>query len=193
MWVVAGLGNPGRKYSQTRHNAGFIFVKQLAREWNVKLKRKKYFVKAGDLNKPEERVVLVLPLTYMNRSGSAIREVLEKRNISPEKLVVVYDDLDIPLGFIRVRKEGGPGSHKGLNSIVQELATTKFSRIRLGIGSLSHNEDTTNFVLSSFNKDEKLLFEGSLKKAKDAVEMILAGEIDKAMNLYNTKVETLEQ
>lgn len=190
MWVVVGLGNPGRQYSQTRHNAGYMFVKRLAREWKVKLKMRSQQVKSGEQKRPDENILLVLPLTYMNRSGMALREVLEERKVSPEKLVVVYDDLDLPLGSIRVRREGGAGTHRGMSSIVQELETMKFSRIRVGIGPLHPDRDATQYVLSSFEKEEKLLFSRSLVTVREALEMILAGEIDKAMNMYNTRGET---
>lgn len=187
MWIVVGLGNPGRRYSRTRHNAGFLFIKKLAREWKVKLKRKKYLAKAGEVVKSDERVRLVIPQTFMNESGKVVSEIMDELRISPENFVIIYDDLDIPVGEIRVRKEGGPGTHRGMNSIVRELESTKFPRIRLGIGSSLSENDVTSFVLSSFNKEEKHLLQKSLEKAQEALEMILAGEIEKAMNIYNKK------
>lgn len=187
MWIVVGLGNPGRRYSRTRHNAGFLFIKKLAREWKVKLKRKKYLAKAGEVGKSQERVRLVIPQTFMNESGKVVREIMDGLRISPENFVIIYDDLDIPVGEIRVRKEGGPGTHRGMNSIIRELESTKFPRIRLGIGSSLSENDVTSFVLSSFNKEEKHLLQKSLEKAQEALEMILAGEIEKAMNIYNKK------
>lgn len=187
MWIVVGLGNPGRRYSRTRHNAGFLFIKKLAREWKVKLKRKKYLAKAGEVVKSQERVRLVIPQTFMNESGKVVREIMDGLRISPENFVIIYDDLDIPVGEIRVRKEGGPGTHRGMNSIIRELESTKFPRIRLGIGSSLSENDVTSFVLSSFNKEEKHLLQKSLEKAQEALEMILAGEIEKAMNIYNKK------
>jgi len=187
LWIVVGLGNPGRRYSRTRHNAGFLFIKKLAREWKVKLKRKKYLAKAGEVVKSQERVRLVIPQTFMNESGKVVREIMDGLRISPENFVIIYDDLDIPVGEIRVRKEGGPGTHRGMNSIIRELESTKFPRIRLGIGSSLSENDVTSFVLSSFNKEEKHLLQKSLEKAQEALEMILAGEIEKAMNIYNKK------
>lgn len=187
MWIVVGLGNPGRRYSRTRHNAGFLFIKKLAREWKVKLKRKKYLAKAGEVVKSQERVRLVIPQTFMNESGKIVRGIMDEMRISPENFVIIYDDLDIPVGEIRVRKEGGPGTHRGMNSIVRELESTNFPRIRLGIGSSLSENDVTSFVLSSFNREEKHLLQKSLEKAQEALEMILAGEIEKAMNIYNKK------
>ena len=145
----------------------------------------------GEGKREEERVILAMPQTYMNRSGLAVKQIVEGERISSEKLVVVYDDLDIPLGEIRIRKEGGPGTHKGMNSVVQEIKTTKFFRIRVGIGPLRSGQDATSFVLSPFEEKEKLLLKKSLKKAQEALEMILSGEVEKAMNQYNQKGKTL--
>ncbi|MFB0566464.1 MAG: aminoacyl-tRNA hydrolase [Candidatus Aminicenantaceae bacterium] len=192
MWTVVGLGNPGRMYSQTRHNAGVMFIKRLAQEWDVKLKRKKYSAKAGEAILSGSRVFLVLPQTYMNQSGLAVRQMRDTVRISTERLIVVFDDLDIPLGEIRVRKAGGPGTHKGMDSVIQELKTTKFPRIRIGVAPQEPYEDSTSFVLSPFAKEEKCLFDDSLEKAKEALEMIVAGDIEKAMNTYNRKTEKEE-
>ena len=191
MWVVVGLGNPGRKYSQTRHNAGFMFIKRLSKEWKIKLKKRNVWVKSGEVMRSKERVLLALPQTFMNQSGMAVRKILEESRISPERLVVVYDDLDMPLGEIRIRKEGGAGTHKGIISVIQEVKTTKFPRIRLGIGPHPSSEDTTRYVLSSFDKKEKILLEKSLEKAQEALEIILDGEIEKAMNIYNQRKTAL--
>ena len=187
MWTVVGLGNPGKHYANTRHNAGFIFVKQIARSWNVKLRKKRYSAKTAEVDKEKEKVLLALPQTYMNRSGYSLREILDGTGISPEQLVVVYDDLDIPLGEIRIRKEGGPGTHQGMDSIIREIQTIAFPRIRIGIGPLPPDWDAAEFVLSPFEEGEKPLLEKSLKKAQEALELILAGEIEKAMNSYNQK------
>ena len=186
MWAVVGLGNPGRVYAETRHNVGFVFINRLARDWKVKLK-KKYGAKIADVEREGEKVILAQPQTYMNQSGLAVRQILEAKGLAPEMLVVVYDDLDIPLGEIRIRKAGGPGTHKGMSSIVEEMKTTKFPRIRVGIGPLSFDQDATKFVLSPFSKTEKEFLEKSLIKAQEALRMILAGEIEEAMNRYNQK------
>lgn len=191
MWVVVGLGNPGLRYKDTRHNAGASFIRRLSKEWDLRLKRRSSYFKSGEQRRGDKSIVLAIPLTYMNRSGYAVREILERYGLPPERLVVVYDDLDIPLGTIRIRKEGGAGTHKGMHSVIQELETEEFPRLRLGIGPLPAGEDATQFVLSSFEKEERPLFHKSLEKAKEALEMIFAGEIDKAMNMYNTRGESL--
>jgi PTH1 family peptidyl-tRNA hydrolase len=185
LWAVVGLGNPGREYSGTRHNAGWAFVKRLAKDWDVRLKKKRFQARTAQVVRGGEPLWLVLPQTYMNRSGDSVRELVRETRLAPERLVVVYDDLDILLGEIRVRAEGGPGTHKGMQSIVQELDTGGFPRIRLGIGPLPDGRDAADFVLSDFGRDEKELFEASLVKAREALEMILSGRLDQAMNRFN--------
>ncbi len=185
MWAVVGLGNPGRRYYGTRHNVGFTFIRKTAKEWKVKLRKKIFFSKAGEVERKEEKILLALPQTYMNKSGLTVKKILEGRDIKPEHLVIVYDDLDIPLGEIRIRKRGGPGTHKGMSSIVEEIRTEEFPRIRVGLGPLPDGEDAVNYVLSSFDKEEEPSLEEGLRKAREALEMILSGEVERAMNAYN--------
>lgn len=185
MWAVVGLGNPSKRYAETRHNVGFIFIKRLAREWHVRVKKNRFFSKTAEVKKDQEKVMLAMPQTYMNNSGQAVKALLRGAAIEPGRLLVVYDDVDIPLGEIRVRKEGGPGTHKGMTSIIEEIGTAKFPRIRVGIGPYAAGRDIVDFVLSPFRKSEKELLGESLTKAGEALEMILAGQIDKAMNEFN--------
>jgi len=191
LWAVVGLGNPGRRYAGTRHNVGFTFVKKTAKEWKVKLRKKIFFSKAGEVKRNEEKILLALPQTYMNKSGLTVKKIMEGRDIKPEHLVVVYDDLDIPLGEIRIRKRGGPGTHKGMSSIVEEIRTEEFPRIRVGLGPLPGGENAVNYVLSSFDKAEESRLEEGLRKAREALEMILSGEVERAMNTYNHRGKTL--
>lgn len=190
MWAVVGLGNPGRQYSGTRHNVGSALVRRVAKVWNVKLRKKIFFSKVAEVERNEENILLAIPLTYMNRSGLAVKQILEGRRIKPENLIVVYDDLDIPLGEIRIKKRGGPGNHKGMISIVQEIASEEFPRIRVGIGPLPAGENAVHYVLSRFRKSEEAALEESLKKAQEALELNLAGETEKAMNIYNQRGKT---
>jgi PTH1 family peptidyl-tRNA hydrolase len=187
LWAIIGLGNPGRRYAETRHNAGYSFVKKLARRWDARLKKRKYSSKIAEVERDDETLVLAQPQTYMNESGLAVVEMLEGYRIGPENIVVVYDDLDIPLGQIRVRKEGSAGTHKGLRSIINEVGTRAFPRIRVGIGPMVEPGDATKFVLSPFAREEIPILERSLAKAQEALEMILAGRIDKAMNEFNQR------
>lgn len=190
MWAVVGLGNPGRQYSQTRHNVGFSLLKRVAKQWKTRLRKRAYLSKAVMVNRKQEKVLLAMPQTYMNKSGLAIERIVNDCGVKPEKLVVVYDDLDIPLGEIRIRKEGGAGSHKGMISIIQEIRATQFSRIRIGIGPLTSGVEASDYVLSPFRKEEKPILEESFTAAQEALEYILDGEIEKAMNLYNIRGKT---
>jgi len=187
LWIVVGLGNPGREYAGTRHNAGFLFVKGLARRWDVEVKKKKFSARVAEVRRGGERLVLALPQTYMNLSGAAVRELLAGYQTPPESAVVVYDDLDVGLGQIRVRASGSPGSHKGLCSIVEEIGTTVFPRIRLGIGPLADRADAVRFVLSPFSREERAVLDGALVRAEEALDLILAGRIEQAMSEFNRK------
>ena len=131
MWAVVGLGNPGRCYAGTRHNAGFLFVRRLAKDWGVRLNKNRFLAKTAELRGPGPVPWLILPQTFMNRSGASVRPLRRESRVDPERLIVVFDDLDIPLGEIRVRGEGGPGTHKGMRSVVDEAETGQFPRIRL--------------------------------------------------------------
>ncbi len=187
MWLVVGLGNPGDEYASTRHNAGFMLVQRLARAWGVTLRGRTFKARTAVARPGEDGVLLALPQTFMNRSGVAVREIMAGRDVPPERLVVIYDDLDIPLGEIRVRKQGSPGTHKGMISVTSEIKTREFARVRIGIGPLPASRDAADFVLEPFRKNEKPLFEESLVEAEEAVGLILAGEIERAMTRFNHK------
>jgi len=169
---------------------GSALVRRVAKAWNVKLRKKIFFSKVAEVERNEENILLAIPLTYMNRSGLAVKQILEGRRIKPENLIVVYDDLDIPLGEIRIKKRGGPGNHKGMRSIVQEIQSEEFPRIRVGIGPLPAGENAVHYVLSRFRKSEEAELGESLKKAQEALELNLAGETEKAMNIYNQRGKT---
>ena len=185
MWAVVGLGNPGREYSRTRHNAGFEAVKILAKQWDIRIRKRSHLSKVAGVDRPGSKVLLVLPQTFMNASGRAAKSLVEQGGIRPERMVVVYDDFDLPLGEIRVRKEGGGGSHKGMGSIIQELGTRSLARIRIGIGPLPEEADPVEYVLAPFSDDERQRLAEPLERAAAALEMILEGDIDAAMNHHN--------
>jgi len=187
LWLVVGLGNPGDEYAATRHNAGFMLVERMARAWGVPLRGRLFRARTGVAHRGEEDVLLVLPKTYMNRSGLAARAAMAGKGIPPERLVVVYDDLDIPLGEIRIRKKGRPGTHKGMISVAGETRTDEFPRIRVGIGPLPGGRDAADFVLEPFKRDERPSLEKSLEAAGEALEMILDGAIDRAMTRFNKR------
>jgi len=184
VWAVVGLGNPGLRYADTRHNVGFMLVKRASRDWGIRLRKPRFSARTGEGRRAGERIVLALPETYMNESGQAVKALLVGREIPAERLVVVFDDVDLPLGEIRVRRDGGPGTHRGMASIVG-LIGTSFPRIRVGIGPVPEGADITDFVLETFRSTEKKLLAGSLDRAMDALELVLDGRIDQAMNRYN--------
>lgn len=190
MWTVVGLGNPGLRYASTRHNMGFVFVKRLAKDLDAKTRKRAFSSKVGEGERKGEKIFLAMPQTYMNNSGIAVKKILTGRRIALNKLIIVYDDIDIPLGEIRIRKEGSAGTHKGMQSVVRELETTAFPRIRIGIGPQSPVRDAVDFVLSSFEEEEKPLVEEGLKKARLALEMIWDEGFQKAMNIYNQRRES---
>ena len=185
MWLVVGLGNPGEEYAATRHNAGFLLVRRFARSRGVELHGRAFKAKTAVVRGGDEDVLLALPQTFMNRSGVSVRDILAGREISPDRLIVVYDDLDIPLGEIRVRKRGSPGTHKGTISVVDLIRTREFPRIRIGIGPLPEGRDAADFVLEPFGRDERALLEASLADAEEALDMILTGGVDRAMTRFN--------
>lgn len=187
MWALVGLGNPGKEYAETRHNAGFTFVKRVARDWGLEIRKKKFLAKTAETRRDGEIVLLALPQTYMNRSGHSVREMLDFYRLGTERLLVVTDDLDIPLGEIRVRKEGGAGTHNGMRSIVEWIETTAFPRIRVGIGPLPPDRDPADFVLSRFSPEESKKLSRGLTSAREALDMILADGIDRAMNAFNKR------
>ena len=188
MWIIVGLGNPGKKYATSRHNVGFVLIQRLADKRNTKLKKRKYSAKAAQVELVNGPALLVKPWTYMNRSGVAVNGLIEGGGVSLDRLLVVYDDLDIPLGEIRIRKRGGPGTHNGMASIAQEIDSTEFPRIRIGIGLLPLGVDPTDFVLGDFRKEENSVLEDSLIMAEKAVDLIMMSGVEEAMNRFNRKV-----
>lgn len=192
MWAVVGLGNPGKRYKNTRHNVGFLLVERIAEEWRVKLKKRKRLFKSAQMQRGQKFVLLVKPWTYMNQSGLAVREVVRRTGVMLDQLVVVYDDLDIPLGEIRIRREGGPGFHKGMVSIVREIGDTRFPRVRIGIGPLPAQAEATDYVLTGFGSRDKPALSKALAKAEEALMLILDGKIAEAMNQYNRKLKDID-
>lgn len=185
MRVVVGLGNPGQEYSQTRHNVGFITLDQLAERWQCGNWRFKHEALVSEYRGGAEPVVLVKPQTYMNLSGVAVASVLNWYKLKPEDVVVIFDDLDLPTGKLRLRLQGGSGGHKGIESILVHLGKDTFTRVRIGIGRPPAGWETANYVLGRFTADEKAPMEDSITRAADAVESILKHGVDKAMNEFN--------
>lgn len=192
MWAVVGLGNPGKRHKNTRHNVGFTLIERTAEKWGVRLKKRKSLFKAAQVKRGQKIVLLVEPWTYMNQSGLAVKELVRRTGMKLDQMIVVYDDLDIPLGEVRIRREGGAGSHKGMISIIREIGDVQFPRVRIGIGPLPPNAEATDYVLSGFGNDDKSAFSKGLGKAEDALMLILDGKIAEAMNRFNRKLKVTE-
>jgi PTH1 family peptidyl-tRNA hydrolase len=165
-----------------------MLIQRLADKQKVRLKKRKYSAKAVQVELEHNPVLLMKPWTYMNKSGLAVKKLLDYTGARLNRMLVVYDDLDIPLGEIRIRKSGGPGTHNGMASIVQEIDSTEFPRIRIGIGPLPPGVDATDFVLADFPKEEKQAIDGCLSLTEESVMHILTNGIDKAMTRYNRKL-----
>ena len=189
---MVGLGNPGKRHKNTRHNVGFFLIERIAEEWRVRLKKRKSLFKSAQVQRGNKFVLLVKPWTYMNQSGLAVREVVQRTGMMLDQLVVVYDDLDIPLGEIRIRREGGPGSHRGMISIIREIGDTRFPRVRIGIGPLPPHAEATDYVLTGFDSRDKPALSKGLAKAEEALMLILDGKIAEAMNQFNRKLKDIE-
>ena len=184
MYIIAGLGNPGDKYARTRHNMGFRVIDKLSADLSVDVTRAKFKSLIGECRIGSEKVLLVKPQTFMNLSGDALRDVANFYKVPDENIIVIYDDMDIPLGAIRIRKFGGPGTHNGMRSVVSRLGTTQFPRIRTGVGG---NEGSlVNHVIGKVSKDEEQVLDETATKAAKAARDIIEVGIDKAMNLNNT-------
>lgn len=192
MYIVAGLGNPGRKYENTKHNVGFITLDFLAEKHNIKINKIKHKALVGEGIISGQKLLLVKPQTYMNLSGNSIREVMEYYKADLDKLVVIYDDVDIPTGKLRIRKKGSAGTHNGMRSIIYDLQADEFPRIRIGIGG-ERKMSLAGYVLGSFRKDEKNLIQNAVERAALAVECLLEKGIEAAMNEYNTKQPAEEE
>lgn len=185
MKLVVGLGNPGETYEGTRHNLGFIVLDRLAARHGtfVDIKKKKSMI--GRFRLGKERIMLLKPQTFVNLSGEAVLYMASFLRIMPENIIVVCDDINLPLGKIRVRKYGSSGGHNGIKSLIQFLRSDNFPRVRIGVGQPPVNQELETFVLNKFQTDELQTLDPVIDKACDAIEMIINNDIENAMNLYN--------
>ena len=191
--LIVGLGNPGAKYDRTRHNVGFDLIDRLAQRWQVPLTdQKKFQGIAGEGFAGRAKVRLLKPQTFMNLSGQSVRALLDWYKLKPQEVLVLYDDLDLPVGKLRIRLSGSAGGHNGMKSIISHLGTSEFPRLRVGIGK--SNDETISHVLGKFMAEEAKLVSEALDLAGDAVELSLRDGVEKAMNKFNNKsVEILKQ
>ena len=185
MKIVVGLGNPGAEYSATRHNVGFLAVEELAKRWEISSWRSRHEALVAEYRENSESVLLVKPQTYMNLSGVAVGEISRWYKLKADDVIVIYDDLDLPVGKLRLRPQGGSGGHRGIESILAHLGTENFYRVRIGIGRPPAGWETANYVLGRFSPEEAPKVADTIVKAAEAVEYILKHGITKAMNIYS--------
>ena len=188
MYLIVGLGNPGRQYEATRHNMGFDVIDKLVEEYQVQQAGVKFNAMYGKGRIGGQPVILMKPLSYMNLSGGPIREMANYFKIDPEtEMIVVYDDIDLDPGQLRIRKKGSAGGHNGIKHIIQQLGTQNFVRIKVGVGAKPKGWDLADYVLGRFDKEDRALIEEAQERACKAVELILTDSVDAAMNEYNKK------
>ena len=186
-FIVVGLGNPDRKYTLTRHNSGFLCVDMLSEKLNFRVHKLKFKSLIADTTIGGHRCIVMKPQTYMNNSGEAIRECANFYKIKPENIIVIYDDISLDVGKLRIRRKGTDGGHNGIKSIIYHLNSDQFPRIKVGCGKKPHPDyNLADWVLSEFKKDEQKALEPALENACKAIELLLDNQIDKAMNLYNS-------
>ena len=194
MFLIAGLGNPGRQYEKTRHNMGFDTIDELIDRHRIPQGGIAHKAMYGKGMIAGEKVLAVKPLTYMNLSGESLRECVNYYKLDPEtQMIVIYDDIDLEPGQIRIRKKGSAGGHNGIKSIIAQLGTQNFYRIKVGVGAKPRGWDLADYVLGRFSSDERIAVDKAIKEAADAVEMILKDGIEAAMNHYNRKNKQEQQ
>ena len=193
MFIIAGLGNPTLQYEGTRHNAGFDVIDTLAGKYNISVDGRKNRALIGKGIIEGKKVILAKPQTYMNLSGESLGGLVDYYKVDEEsEFLVVYDDISLDVGRLRIRKKGSAGGHNGMKNIISHLGTEVFPRIKVGVGEKPKKYDLADYVLSRFSKEERAIMEEGYQKAVEAVEMILRGEMDEAMNKFNRKVKPKE-
>ena len=185
MYLIIGLGNPEEEYGRTRHNMGFNVINKLSNKYGIEVNKKKFDGLCGDGIIEGEKVILLKPQTYMNLSGKSIVQVVNFYKIPLQNVIVIYDDIDIEPGLIRIRKKGSSGSHNGMKSVIAELGTGEFMRVRVGIGKPKYDGDMINYVIGAVPEEEQKELEKGVEKAKEAVIEILRSGIDTSMNKFN--------
>ena len=187
-YLIVGLGNPGPKYAATRHNVGFRAVEQLAAGCGARIDRLKFQALTGQASVAGRRVLLMQPQTFMNNSGIAVKQAADFYKVPPERVLVLFDDIDLDVGRLRLRRDGSAGGHNGVKSIIACLGTQEFPRIKIGVGAKPHPDyDLADWVLSRFSAQEQTLLEPAIRRAAEAAAMLLSDGLDKAASKYNGK------
>ncbi len=192
MYMIVGLGNPGKQYEHTRHNVGFEVIDILAGRMGISVEERKHKALCGRGGLKQQKVMLMKPQTFMNLSGESVREAADFYKISTEELIIIYDDVSLETGQLRIRSKGSAGGHNGIKNIIAHLGTQTFSRIKVGIGERPPRMELADYVLSRFSKGEQKLMEQAFQEAADAVGLMLCQGIDAAMNHYNGKKKEKE-
>ena len=188
MYIIAGLGNPTKEYEGTRHNVGFDVIDRLSERYNIDVTMEKHRALIGKGMIAGQKVILVKPQTYMNLSGESIRSVIDYYKVDPEKeLIVIYDDISLEVGQLRIRRKGSAGGHNGIKNIIANLGSSVFPRIKVGVGEKPKGYDLADYVLGKFSKEDRVLMEEGYDLACEASALIMQGAIDQAMNEYNQK------
>ena len=184
-WLVVGLGNPGAEYKNTRHNVGWWCLDELVKRTNAELNRKRKDLRFAETELGGSAVVLVYPRTFMNRSGTVLSYLTNRFGTTPDKILIVTDDINLKPGSVRIRKQGGPGGHNGLKSIITTLGTNEFPRVRIGVGNPESSAVQVDHVLGTFDPDTRDMVKSASERAADAITMIASGDFDNAMNKFN--------
>lgn len=188
MYIIAGLGNPTAQYAKTRHNVGFDVIDVLADKYNIDVTEKKHKALCGKGVIDGQKVILVKPQTYMNLSGESIEEVLAYYKVDPEEeLIVVFDDISLEPGNLRIRKKGSAGGHNGIKNIIAMTGTQNFARVKVGVGEKPKGWDLADHVLGRFSSEDRVKVEAAMEDAAEAIRMMIQGEVDQAMNQFNQK------
>ncbi len=188
MFIIAGLGNPDRQYEGTRHNAGFDVIDRIAEKYNIAVDVRKHRAYIGKGVIEGQKVILAKPQTYMNLSGESIRSLIDYYKVDEEQeLIVIYDDISLDVGQLRIRAKGSAGGHNGIKNIIAHLGTQVFPRIKIGVGEKPSKYDLADYVLGHFSKAERELMDEGYDRAVRAVELIVSDRMDEAMNEYNRK------
>jgi PTH1 family peptidyl-tRNA hydrolase len=185
--AIIGLGNPGKQYKNTRHNVGFMIADAVASSLrcNKKIKEKCF---SHIYECPDHDVIIVKPQTYMNNSGIAVKNLLKDYNLKPDEILVIYDDLDLPLGTVKLRLKGSSGGHRGVKSIIEQIKTENFPRLKIGIGRPQNKKEVVDYVLSPFTKDERYILEKVISHSTECILNVLKYGIDKSLNFCNKKI-----
>lgn len=192
MYIIAGLGNPTKEYDKTRHNAGFLAIDALADKYHIDVSEKKHKALCGRGAIEGQKVVLMKPQTFMNLSGESIRAAVDFYKVDPEDIIIIYDDISLEPGQLRIRLKGSAGGHNGIKNIIAHLGTQEFPRIKVGIGAKPPRMDLADYVLSRFSRGEQKLMDDAFKEAADAAVMMMTDGPERAMNHFNTKKKEAE-